>query len=118
MFHLHRQLGWSIDPKTAEMRYMKVPHKSSPENTSLAISDLPGRPISDVGARIRKDTSLYVQDASPIVGMKPSYNASQQSSDPKEVFSGDDLWGVFVQALAVAESIADSVNAASFKTFI
>jgi len=27
-------------------------------------------------------------------------------------------YGAFAQALAVAESIADSVNAASFKTFI
>ena len=41
-----------------------------------------------------------------------------RSDIAKEVFSGDDLWGVFVQALAVAESIAASVNAASFKTFI
>ena len=59
----------------------KTPHNSSHENTSLAIYDLAGRPIIDVGIRIEKDTSLYIQDASPIVGMKPSYSASQQSSD-------------------------------------
>lgn len=36
----------------------------------------------------------------------------------KEVFLGDDLWGVFVQVLVVVESIVVSVNVVSFKIFI
>ena len=91
----------------------KTPHKSSPENTSLAISDLPGRPISDVGARIRKDTSLYVQDASPIVGMKPSYILAA-CADETSVETSHKIQVSVIPTTKISPSIRKSISSHRF----